>query len=268
MTWNYDESLTRVQKHLDGMGEIEIRPMVREMDLEHLTETICRDINGAHVYCDVANLSAIVATATDKPTPQRLVQAVHLYQREVARIADAAGAVRIHFQGARVHLLVYRPISDPREIASKAVLAQLMIDRYGQIFSREFSDLGELHVRSGSDIGHAIGTRNGSHRDRELLFLGPPANYAAKLLPEGGDRRLTGEVYEELPEDIGTYVEPDLEQYRLRRPDSDDLESVLVDHDIVWSSEEAEERLGDDLEQFPADKVNLWGARRASTSTR
>ena len=90
MTWNYDESLARVQKHLDEMGAIEIKPMVREMDLDNLSETVCRDINGAHVYCEIANLSALVATATDKPTRQRLVQAVHLYQREVARIADAA----------------------------------------------------------------------------------------------------------------------------------------------------------------------------------
>lgn len=260
MTWNYDDSLARVRKHLDEMGEIEIKPMVREMDLEHLSETVCRDIFGAHVYCDIANLSALVGTSTDKARRQRLVQALHIYQREVARIADEVGAVRIHFQGARVHLLLYRPIQDSKEIATKTVLAQLMIDRFGQIFSTRFTDLPDLRIRSGSDLGNAVGTRNGSRGDRELLFLGSPANHAAKLLPEGGDRRLTGSVYDELPEDLAAYVEDDLAQYRLRRPDSDDLESLLADHGVAWSADEAEERLDEDLEQFPADKVELWGA--------
>ena len=33
MPWNYDTSLDRVQKHLDGMGKIEVLPYTREMDL-------------------------------------------------------------------------------------------------------------------------------------------------------------------------------------------------------------------------------------------
>lgn len=260
MTWSYDESYERVQQHLDGMGEIEIEPLVREMDLENLSETRCRDIFGAHVYGEIANGSALVSTMTTKVERQRLVQAVHVYQREVARIADAVGAKRVHFQGGRAHLLIYRPIQNAEKIAAKAVLLQMILDRYGVVFSGEFADLPDVRIRSGADIGQAIGTRNGIRGDRELLFLGAPANHAAKLLNEGADRRLTDAIREALPDDLAAFVEADEGRFKLRRPSVPELEELLNAYGIEWSTDDAADWLADDLEQFPADKVGLWGA--------
>ena len=40
MAWNYDDSLKRIGKHLDNLGEIEIEKLVREAEIENLlTET-------------------------------------------------------------------------------------------------------------------------------------------------------------------------------------------------------------------------------------
>lgn len=65
MVWNYDESYMRVSKHLDDMGEIEIKPYVKEMDLDSLSETRCRDIFGAHVYAEFVMLArSPIATYT------------------------------------------------------------------------------------------------------------------------------------------------------------------------------------------------------------
>jgi hypothetical protein len=62
MSWSYDESLERIGKHLDNMGEIEIEKLVRGADLETLlTETCCREIHGAHVYVDVSNFARRVS---------------------------------------------------------------------------------------------------------------------------------------------------------------------------------------------------------------
>ena len=60
MAWNREESDRRVRKHLDEMGEIEIKPYTREMDLDNLTETRCRSIHGAHVYAAIRNRAALV----------------------------------------------------------------------------------------------------------------------------------------------------------------------------------------------------------------
>lgn len=259
MTWNQKDSRKRVQGHLDGMGEIEIEDLTREMDLENLSETRCRRIYGAHVYGEISNISTLVSTMTDQVRRRRMVQAVHVYQREVSRIADAVGAVRIHFQGARAHLLIYRPIRNAKEIASKAVLSQMILDRYGVIFNEAFSDLPETYFRSGADMGEAIGTRNGAAGDRELLFLGAPANHAAKLLRDA-DRRLTNAIQSVLPEDLAAYVERDEGHFKIRRPTEAELEQLLADHGIDWSAKDARKRLDDDLEGFPADAAGLFGA--------
>jgi hypothetical protein len=231
------------------------------MDLENLSETVCRQIYGAHVYAEIRNLSTLVSTMTGDADRRRVIQATHVYQREVARIIEAVGGVRIHFQGGRVHALVYQPIRNGQQIASKAVLLQLVADRFGVLFGSEFATLPDLRIRSGSDIGEAVGTRNGTQGDRELLFLGAPANYAAKLLASGSDRRLTEAVKQLLPKDISTWVEDDPGGgLRLRRPTPEELADLLKKHEIDWAADGSVERIAEDRETFPASNAALSGA--------
>src|SRR3989442_15346567 len=101
MSWNYDRSKERIQQHLDSMGDIEIEKLVREADLNQLlSETRCREIFGAHVYVMVSNFGRLASREPDdNDNYKRLIQAVHIYQREVARIVEEA---RI-FDGLRIH---------------------------------------------------------------------------------------------------------------------------------------------------------------------
>src|SRR5258708_5029647 len=108
MSWSYDESLERIGKHLDNMGEIEIEKLVREADLETLlTETCCREIHGAHVYVDVSNFARIATeSVTDTNEYKRFIQGIHIYQREVSRIVETIfDGLRVHFQGSKLHAL-------------------------------------------------------------------------------------------------------------------------------------------------------------------
>lgn len=261
MGWNYDVSLKRVNEHLKNMGEIEVESLDREMDLENLSETKCRQIFGAHIYAEFRNLSTLINTMTAKTDRQRVIQATHVYQREVARIVDAVGGVRIVFQGGRAHALIYRPIRNATKIATKAALLQLVLDRFGVIFSEEFVTLPDLFMRSGADMGESIGTRNGTQGDRELLFLGAPANHAAKLLPAGADRRLTSTVKDALAVDVAAYVEADPEgEWRLNRPSTEDLAALLKKHGVDWNADDCLDRLQQDRKDFPATKADLSGA--------
>lgn len=101
MSWNYNTSLNRVQNHLDGMGEIEVEKLVRDADLNSLlSETTCRDIFGAHVYADVPNFADLATMTAEGEDYRRIIQALHIYEREVARIVegeDIFDGVRIHF---------------------------------------------------------------------------------------------------------------------------------------------------------------------------
>jgi hypothetical protein len=260
MPWNYDTSLDRVQKHLDIMGEIEVLPYTREMDLDGLSETRCRDIFGAHVYAEIRNLSTLVSERTTKSERQELIQATHIYQREVARITDKVGAERIVFQGARAHLLVHHPVADAAGIAKTAVLLQMILDRFGVVFNTEFDNLADAEIRSGADMGNAIGTRNGTSGDRELLFIGPAANHAAKLLAaDTAPRRLTKAIAEVLPDDLATYVLEDGDTLKLSRPTDSALADLLTKYKIDWTSDGCAERLAGDRDLFPAASAGLWG---------
>jgi class 3 adenylate cyclase len=261
MPWNYQTSTDRVRTYLDNLGEIEIEDLDREMDLDNLTPTKCRKIYGAHVYGEIRNFATAVSDSTvDR---KELVQAVHVYQREVARIANAVDGVLIAFQGGRAHVLIYRPIRDAGKIAAKAIDLQLILDRFGIVFNEEFTNLKDFKIQSGSDIGDAIGTRNGMDGDREKLFLGRPANHAAKLLGSPVDRRLTDDMAGAIPTNKDELISENVEgAWKLRRVTVDELDEILEGDGIEWSPEDARKRIQDDRTAFPVEDVGLSTAKQ------
>lgn len=264
MAWDYTRSKDRIQKHLDNMGEIKVEKLKRDADLNNLlSETCCREIYGAHVYVHVSNFAHLASQdADDQDTYKEFIRAMHLYQREVARIVegeDIFDGVRIHFQGPKLHALFFRPIDDGAKIATKAVLLQLVLkDFVSSVFNPAFPDLGDFRVAGGADLGTAIGTRNGSHGDRELLFLGAPANHAAKIISSHGRLRLTKQVYDELPDDlreICTAVEGETDLYQLKAVTQARLDELTAKYDVGWDRDASKKRIEADQEQFPLSKV-------------
>lgn len=270
MSWNYDRSVSRIQKHLDGMGEIEVRKLKREADLEELlSETQCREIFGAHVYVQVSNFARLASEATDDTQQiKRLIQAVHVYQREVSRIvewADLFDGTRVHFQGAKLHALFYRPIDDDRELAIRAVLAQLVLrDFVGSVFNEAFSNLADFRVASGCDLGDVIGTQNGVRGDRELLFVGAPANYAAKIIGPSGSLRLTAEVYDALPNDLQELAievdGSDSTLYRIGAVEQTELDDLCAEYGVAWDREESRDRVDEDRRKYPLKDISFGDA--------
>src|SRR5687767_13749463 len=90
MSWQYDRSKERIQKHLDNMGDIQVKKLVREADLNSLlTETVCRQIYGAHVYVHVSNFTHLLSKdQNDQEEYKRVIRALHIYQREIGRIVE------------------------------------------------------------------------------------------------------------------------------------------------------------------------------------
>ena len=269
MAWDYARSKGRIQKHLDGMGEIKVEKLTRDADLNSLlTETCCREIYGAHAYVSISNFARLASEAIeDEERYKELIQAVHIYQREVSRIVEGDGifdGVRIHFQGPKLHSLFYRPIDARGKIAAKAALLQLVMkDFVASVFNPAFPEFADFKVAGGTDIGTAIGTRNGSHGDRELLFLGAPANHAAKIISSHGRLRLTGRVYDELPEnlqEICDAVAGETDLYQLQTITQAKLDELAKEHGVGWDREASGKRVEADKEQFPLADISYSGA--------
>lgn len=262
MSWSEKRSRERIAGYVNDAEGTEVKPMVREMDLENLSETRCREIEGAHVYMELFGISRLVNEIQSPNERKRLIQAVHIFQREVGRIEAAVGATSIHFQASRAHGLVYLPINDKAEHAKRAVLAQLIVDRFERVLRDAYPQFDSVRVYSGSDRGLAIGTRNGSYGDRELLFIGSPANKAAKLLPEGGPRRLTQNIVDCLPESLKKHAtKDDLGACALARRSQAEFETLLNEFEIDWSEDASRQRVADDKMQFPLSDIELNGAR-------
>lgn len=266
MSWNYDDSLKRIGDHLDNMGEIEIEKLVREADLNSLlTETKCREIHGAHVYVYITNFSRIATESIpDETEYKRFIQAVHVYQREVARIVETIfDGLRIHFQGPKLHALFYRPIDKTEKLATKALLLQLVLkDFVSSVFNPAYPLLDNFSIAGGADVGDAIGTRNGRRNDRELLFLGACANYAAKIISSGGRLRVSKEVYDALPEDLRELcAETDEDEvYQISTLTQTKLDELLEKYDIDWDREKSEERVKDDKRDHPLKDIDYSSA--------
>ncbi len=267
MNWNYDDSKKRIQNHVDGMGAIEIEKLKREADLNNLlSETRCREIHGAHVYFHVFNFARMVSeTAADETEYKRLIQAIHIYQREVARIvedADIFAGLRVHFQGAKLHALFYRPIDKTERLATLAFFLHLVLkDFVRNVFNPTFPLLEDFTVAGGADVGDVTGTRNGSRNDRELLFLGAPANYAAKIINEAGQLRITKELFDVLPENLQGYCDKiDDEVYQIQKISQAALDEMLGEYDISWNREKSEERINDDKKKYPLVDIEYSSA--------
>jgi class 3 adenylate cyclase len=270
MSWNYDRSKARVKDHADSIGKITVEKLKKEADLDSLlSETNCRQIYGAHLYFTIGNFPALASAATDnKDETRRLVRAVHIYQREVTRIVegvDTFDAVRVHFQGPKLHALMYRPIDDDEKLSSRAVLLALVLRDFARsVFNPAFPKLGNFRVASGSDIGDVIGTQNGVKGDRELLFVGHPANHAAKIIGSLGTHRLTQAVYSALPKRLQDVCElvPDDDRglYQAKELTCGELDSLCSEFDVAWNREASADRVEEDRKQFPLSDIEICDA--------
>ena len=267
MSWDYDESLERIRQHLDNMGEIEVEKLRREADLGSLlSETRCREVYGAHVYVGVTNFAKLASEgAYSADDYKRLIRGIHLYQREVSRIVEKDemfDGLRVHFQGPKLHALFYRPVDDGKDLASRAVLLQLVLkDFVASVFNPAFPDYDPFKIAGGADIGDTIGTRNGTRGDRELLFLGPAANRAAKIMSSAGRLRITRDLYDALPDDLREVcekVEDGL--YRVKSVSQGKLDELLEVRGIGWDREKSTERIKEDKKMFPLKDVSYGSA--------
>src|ERR1700731_1765302 len=268
MSWNLQKSIERIEKHLADLGEIEGEKLVKDADLSTLlTPTNCRQVYGTPVYVDVPNFNELARPAEGEDF-RRVIQAIHIYHREVARIVEnpeVFDGVRIHFQGPKLHALVFRPIDSSEDLAGKAVLLQIVLCQFvDRVFNPAFPLLPGLTISGGADLGNAIGTKNGMAGDRELLFLGAPANYAAKIIGAPGQMRVTGAIFSALPLRLRKLCSPVSDGvYQIGTPTSVEITEICEEMGVDWNSKVSSDRIEDDKRLFPLKSVEYSEADSA-----
>jgi class 3 adenylate cyclase len=96
-----------------------------------------------------------------------------------------AEAIFVDFHNQRLHSVVAKPYdSEVKRVQRAVAIGQLIIDVLAQ--TGEDADHPAAKVRVGIDTGAALAVNNGRRGHREPLFLGQPANHAAKRAGGGG----------------------------------------------------------------------------------
>lgn len=186
--WKETEAKERLLKSYDETKDLVVKPLTKEMNLENLTTTDCRIVTGVHLYLDPVNLQQHLDEAgEDKEKLRKLLRHLHVYQRVLTFLLyEMDGAEKIHFQGARLHAIFYKPydttdVKDPP--LKRLAAANQFVSQAKELSKLVTAETGfTFNLEAGIEAGDTIATVNGRGGSRELLFVGEAANAAAKVL--------------------------------------------------------------------------------------
>lgn len=191
-TWNRDRASKRIDTRISELPlkDIEIKEYVRDTDLTNLKSNVAYRVDGVHLYADILNLSNMlhVTEVEGETCHRRTLRFLNLHYRAVHRILQRVDALFVDFHNQRLHTVVTKPYDVEADRVHKAIATgQLIIDVLAR--TGEDTDHPAARVRIGIDTGKALAVNNGRRGHREPLFLGEPANHAAK---RSGGGKATG----------------------------------------------------------------------------
>lgn len=209
MAWNEDRARVRILGFINSVpqGDIKVEDfaaflMERRVEkgvfaadaakaaLVDIPRNRAITTDGVHVY---ANLIAFNSVLTDQERREteashiRALEFLHAHYSACDALIDGFDMQRVDFHGARLHAVVLQPEGKENE-AERVRIAVGFAAAFREMVHR----LGEKHqrfqteVRVGVDSGPAVAIDSGKSGEREPLFIGSPANHAAKLA-DGSD---------------------------------------------------------------------------------
>lgn len=180
VSWNANTTRERVKKSWTAFSGVNVRPLVREVSLDNLPLETAYEVDGVHVYLDLPNALTLLGDDGER-AHARLLRFLHILMRVAHLLFQRTDAVKVDLQSTRLHFVVFKPYdSAAARVRAAVAIAALLRDALltGNALHGELSD---ARVVVGIESGKALAVRNGTRGDREPLFLGNPANHAAKL---------------------------------------------------------------------------------------
>ncbi|WP_240230036.1 adenylate/guanylate cyclase domain-containing protein [Devosia lacusdianchii] len=143
-------------------------------------------VDGVHVYVQLTDYHAVM-TDQKRERSERYMRALkflHTHYSATDQIVIEYQAQRVDYHGPRLHAVIATPTGKSNELEriktaiDFAMAMKRMIEVTGdKVLGGEF----KTAVRIGIDSGMAVAVNSGRGSEQEPLFLGNPANYAAKL---------------------------------------------------------------------------------------
>ncbi|UTP40928.1 transcriptional regulator [Phenylobacterium sp. LH3H17] len=187
--WNHERATAHISKKLKEVSAVEILDYKRDTSLENIPVNRAYRVMAAHLYADILNLDEMlnVTDVEGVTCHRRTLRFLNLHYRAAARILAQSDIRRVDFHNQRLHGLVAKPYGDEQEatrVHRAVATAQLLIDVLAETGDDD-EQIPNALVRVGIDTGEALAVNNGRRGGREPLFLGEPANMAAKFAAGG-----------------------------------------------------------------------------------
>lgn len=187
-TWSEETAKDRIKARIADVKTVTIKDYVRTMSLEAIPTGVAYRVDGVHLYIDILNIDEMLnVTAVEGETcHKRTLRFLNQHYRAVRNILQDVEAIEVDFHNQRLHAVFAKPYDDEKARIHKAVAtAQLIRDVLKETGDDGSDPLPAAETRVGIDSGKALAVNNGRRSSREPLFLGNPANQAAKRA--GGD---------------------------------------------------------------------------------
>lgn len=181
--WDQQAAKNRILARMADVDSVIVKDYVRDTDLNSLPRNRAYRVDGVHVYIDILNLEEMLGVTGEEGVTchRRTLRFLNLHYRAVARIIREIGAILVDFHNQRLHAVIVKPYGDEEDRIHQGVaLAQLIIDVLQLTYDESDERLPAAVIRAGIDSGIALAVNNGRRGHREPLFLGRPANLAAK----------------------------------------------------------------------------------------
>jgi class 3 adenylate cyclase len=194
MPWNEANSRKRITAHLQTVPAFDEhislathrKLLVEARLLDSKPNSRAFVVEGAHLYGQLLDFEKIVADADNRETEashRNVLRFLHMHYQIWDSIVDEEGADRIDYHGARLHAVVTDPVGDPHNQVERAVaLAAKLSDASARIADAYGYP---ARIRFGIDQGRCIAMSTGRGHEKDTLFLGTPANHAAKVAAAG-----------------------------------------------------------------------------------
>ena len=184
--WTESDSEKRIESKLKDVETVSINEYTRDKILENIKTNEGYRVHGSHIYVDILNLDEMLhCTKIEGETcHKRTLRFLNQHYRMVHQLLRRVDAIKVDFHNQRLHAVVAKPYNTDEDAEAKRVhrsvaIAQLIIDVLKETGSED-EYIPAAKVRVGIDTGTALAVNNGRSGYREPLFLGKPANHAAK----------------------------------------------------------------------------------------
>lgn len=184
--WKLQTSTKRIEESLRNLRAEDIRiyeGRALPADLERIGLKEGYRTHGAHAYVDMVAPGALLSSgeAESATVHQRALKFLNLYQRLAHKVLATGPGRKIDFQNERLHFYVPGDAGDSgRAVAEAVALAHSLLEVVAGTKQLHENLKMTPKFGVGIEVGTSIAVRNGTNGDREPLFIGNPANQAAK----------------------------------------------------------------------------------------